>query len=94
MSDDVEWSLTAVSARSMRETVGRNLRRARQRAEMKREDLADRSNVSLSTIARMEAGRQEPRLITVIALCFALGVSLEMLLAGLPEPHDVRGSSR
>jgi transcriptional regulator with XRE-family HTH domain len=91
---EIEWRLTAESAKSIRETVGKNIRRERELAGLGLGDLAERSGISRNTISRMEAGRQEPRLATVIALSFALHVPLKVLVADLPAPPDVRGSGR
>lgn len=91
---EVEWRLTAESAQSIRRTVGENIRRERELAGLGLGDLAEHSGVSRNTIWRMEAGKQEPRLATVIALSFALHVPLKVLLADLPVPSDARGSGR
>jgi transcriptional regulator with XRE-family HTH domain len=90
----VRWSLTAEEARLIRETIGRNIRRERELAGLRPGDLADRSGVSRNTIWRMEEGKQEPRLTTMIALAFALDAPVKVLLVDLPTTTDARGSGR
>ncbi|HWG08568.1 MAG TPA: helix-turn-helix transcriptional regulator [Solirubrobacteraceae bacterium] len=80
------WRPTAENARAIRECVAQNLRRERLRAGLSQAALAETSGVGRDTIARLEAARREPRLVTLVPLAFALNVSIHVLLAGLPRP--------
>jgi transcriptional regulator with XRE-family HTH domain len=80
------WSLIPENARLVREVVGRNLRLERERSGISQRALARNSCVGEDTIVRIEAARQEPKLLTLVALSFGLNVSHMSLLAGLPSP--------
>jgi DNA-binding XRE family transcriptional regulator len=84
--NDIDWMLTAESGRAIRETLGKNLFRERERAGICQEDLAELSGVSRNTISRMEAGKQEPRFTTLLAISWALHVPVEALQVDLPVP--------
>jgi transcriptional regulator with XRE-family HTH domain len=64
--------------------LARRLQELRRAAKMSQPELASRSGVSLSLLAKLEQGvADNPRLSTLRALARALGVSLDML-AGQP----------
>ncbi len=84
--DASEWAPTAENAQLVRDCVARNLLRERRRAGLTQEALANASGVGRDTIARVEAGKREPILLTLIPLTFALDVPLQALLLGLPGP--------
>jgi transcriptional regulator with XRE-family HTH domain len=80
--------------------VGAYLRMVRRRADLSQRELAARSGIPLSTIARIEAGEtRDPRLSTVSRLVEAAGFRLAILdgtaeLGPLPERRgmrDIRG---
>ena len=83
---EFEWRLTPESGQAILETLGKNLYRERERAGIPQEHLAGLSGFSRNTIARMEAGKQEPRIATMLAISWALYVPIEALLADLPVP--------
>ena len=60
--------------------LGRNLRQARERAELTQEAVAERSGVHPTEVSRIEAGKRDPRIATVEALAEAVGVSVSDLL--------------
>jgi transcriptional regulator with XRE-family HTH domain len=62
------------------------LRRERHRKGLTQSALSTASGVGRDTIARLEAAKREPRILTLVSFAFALRVSLHALLAGLPEP--------
>lgn len=66
-------------------SLARNLRKARLKAGINRETLAARSEVSLSTIARYEAGAAWPTVRKLQAIARALGVETHELLTDLSE---------
>lgn len=81
------WALTAQMIAEIRTTSARNIRRARRRAGISQQELARASQLAKSTVARLEAAEQDPRLSTLVAISFGLGVPLAVLLEGLPEPE-------
>lgn len=63
-------------------TVGARLRALRREAEMTQRELADRSGLSRWTINEIENRGRHPRLVTLVALAYALGCVPEALLGG------------
>jgi transcriptional regulator with XRE-family HTH domain len=59
----------------MRALVGRNVRRARERAKMTQEQFADKSGFSQQYISGLERGRRNPTVVTLYELAQALGIS-------------------
>jgi len=59
----------------MRALIGRNVRRARERAKMTQEQFADKSGFSQQYISGLERGRRNPTIVTLYELAQALGVS-------------------
>jgi|GEM_PF-6814734 len=84
--EQTSWTLSADSARHIREAVAANVRRARERSGLSQRELAAVSRVGEDTVARLEKAQQEPRLATLVAFSFALGVPLDVLLCDLPSP--------
>lgn len=60
--------------------LGERLKRLRREAGLSQEVLAKRSGISRVTIARLEAGEQDPHYATLRALARGLGLPLERLL--------------
>jgi transcriptional regulator with XRE-family HTH domain len=60
--------------------LGERLKRLREEARLSQEALAARSGISRVTIARLEAGEQDPHYETLLALAQGLGLPLERLL--------------
>ena len=58
----------------MRALVGRNVRRARERAKLTQEQFADKSGFSQQYISDLERGRRNPTIVTLYELAQALGV--------------------
>lgn len=85
-ADNADWTLTSENVRLIREIVGRNLRRERERMGITLTTLARKSLLGEDTILRTERARQEPKLFTVVALSFGLSVPVALLLAGIPSP--------
>jgi transcriptional regulator with XRE-family HTH domain len=59
---------------------GRNLRRARERAGLTQEEVAERSGVHATEVSRMEANKRDPRISTLQRLAKAVEVSPSDLL--------------
>lgn len=59
----------------MRALVGRNVRRARERAKLTQEQFADKSGFSQQYISDLERGRRNPTIVTLYELAQALGIS-------------------
>ena len=69
--------------------IAYRLRTLREAAGLSQQEVADRSEVSLSLIAKMEQGRKvDPRASTVIALAEALGVRPGRLIEDLEPPPE------
>ena len=61
----------------------RNLRRARERAGLSQDALADKAKMHRNAIALLEAGKRDPKVSTVAKLAKALGTSASELLKGV-----------
>jgi transcriptional regulator with XRE-family HTH domain len=78
------------------DAVGAHLRMMRRRADLSQRELAARSGVPLSTIARLEAcGTTDPRLSTLTRLVEAAGFRLVILdgdaeIGPLPDRRELR----
>jgi transcriptional regulator with XRE-family HTH domain len=59
----------------MRELVGRNVRRIRQKNGLTQEQLAELSGFSQQYISGLEKGRRNPTILTLYELATVLGVS-------------------
>jgi transcriptional regulator with XRE-family HTH domain len=66
-----------------RERFSVNLRELREAAGMTQMELSDASGLHLTEISRLEQGRRDPRLTTLVRLAVGLGVSPAALLAGI-----------
>lgn len=64
----------------IKRALGKNLRAARERAELTQEAVGQRSGVHPTEVSRIEAGKRDPRIATVEALAEAVGVSVSDLL--------------
>jgi transcriptional regulator with XRE-family HTH domain len=84
------WASTVATARQIRDTLGGNLRRERERAGLSQQELADACRVGRGTIARIEKAEREPRVSTLVACSLALGVPLADLVGGLPGVQAAR----
>jgi transcriptional regulator with XRE-family HTH domain len=65
------------------DTFARNLRRARERAGLSQEALADKAGVHRNAVALLEAGRRDVKLSTVAKLAKALKVDAGELIKGV-----------
>jgi transcriptional regulator with XRE-family HTH domain len=70
---------------------GENVRRARHERGWTQEDLSAKTGLAVVQISRIERGKREIRLTTLIRLLDAFDVRPETLLHGLLEHHE-RGS--
>jgi transcriptional regulator with XRE-family HTH domain len=60
--------------------LGKNLLRARKRAGLTQEEVAERSGVHATEVSRIEAGKRDPRISTMERLAEAVEVSPSDLL--------------
>ncbi|HXS46456.1 MAG TPA: helix-turn-helix transcriptional regulator [Solirubrobacterales bacterium] len=75
----------------MRDHVGKNLLRSRERANLSQEELALRASLHRTEIGLLERGERLPRVDTLVKLAGALGVSPCVLLEGVTwEPGYAR----
>lgn len=67
-----------------------NMRRLRTEQGLTQEQLADRSGLHLTTIARIETGKRDPKVSVVVQIACGLGVPASALMEGMgastPEP--------
>ena len=69
--------------------IAYRLRTLREAAQLSQQEVADKSDLSLSLIAKMEQGRKaDPRASTLLALAAALGVRPGQLIEDLTPPPD------
>lgn len=68
------------SADRITQAIAAELRAARGRKDITRDELADRSGVSRSSVWRYEKGEREVKVIDLYALCEVLGVSPSTIL--------------
>ena len=66
---------------------GENVRRARHEREWTQEDLSARTGLAVVQISRIERGKREIRLTTLIRLLDAFDVAPEALLRGVATPR-------
>jgi transcriptional regulator with XRE-family HTH domain len=59
---------------------GRHLQKTRKSKGITQEDLAYRSNISLSQIARIETGRINPTLCTLVAIAKNLDIDIKIIV--------------
>jgi transcriptional regulator with XRE-family HTH domain len=62
--------------------VGSNLKAARKKLGLTQEQVADRSGVHATEVSRIEAGKRDPQVSTVIRLAKAVDLSPGQLLDG------------
>jgi transcriptional regulator with XRE-family HTH domain len=62
--------------------LGANLRQLRDERELTQEELSARSGVQAGEISRIEAGKRDPRVSTVLKLAKALRIAPGRLLDG------------
>jgi transcriptional regulator with XRE-family HTH domain len=61
-------------------TLGQNLREARDKLGLTQEQVAERSGVQAGEVSRIEAGKRDPQISTVLKLAKALEVAPGQLL--------------
>jgi len=75
--------MPAPDADDPRTTFGANLRSARERAGLTQEALGLRASFHPTEVNRIEKGRRNPGLLTIVKLAKALNIPAGDLLAGL-----------
>jgi transcriptional regulator with XRE-family HTH domain len=73
-----------------REQLGANVRRLRLAAGMTQEQLSYRAKLHLTEISRIENGRRDPQLATIVKVADALRIAPAELLAGIGVLADGR----
>jgi transcriptional regulator with XRE-family HTH domain len=63
--------------------LGANIRRIRRDAGLSQMELSDRCGLHFSEISRLERGRRDAQLSTIVKLAHGLGVAPAELLAGV-----------
>ena len=67
--------------------VAEQIKRLRKAARLTQAQLAQRANISLDAVTRLETAQRSPNLTTIYALAKALGVAPAQML-GAPRPDD------
>jgi DNA-binding XRE family transcriptional regulator len=75
---------SAETAAVIRAVVAENVRRERKAKAVTQQWLADACAVAENTISRLEKPEDEPRLLTLVAVSFALEVPVLKILRGVP----------
>jgi len=76
------WSLRKRVQGMTHETFGERLKRLRETNGYTQVQLAKKAGIQQCQVSYLERDHKEPRLITAILLCKALGVSLDDLVLG------------
>ena len=76
------------------DAIGKNIRKCRVAKKMRQEDLAEKTNLSVTYIGMLERGEKTPSLETLVSLLNALGVSADVVLcdvldAGYKVKHSL-----
>lgn len=74
--------LKKIQENSLRELIGKNLKKIRERNEMTQDELSDISGVDRSMISKMENGMVFPSMKVFLSLCIGLKITLDTLLEG------------
>ncbi|MBV6633036.1 MAG: helix-turn-helix transcriptional regulator [Alphaproteobacteria bacterium] len=69
-------------------TAGERLRAAREQAGLSRNDLAEKTDLTLRIIEKFEQGLQEPNLSRLVAICEALGCSTDHIAFGTDDAPE------
>lgn len=75
---------SAEQAATVRAVVAENVRRERKARGLTQLALADACGVAENTISRLEKPDHEPRILTCVAVAFALDVPVLNILRGIP----------
>lgn len=59
--------------------IGDNIRAERNRARLSQEGLASMVSLNPRNLGRIERGQAEPKILTLLAICNALGVSVSSI---------------
>lgn len=80
-----EQSLQESSERKCVGTMGQNMRRARERAKVSREELSRNVGISAQTLAKWERDASNPTLHLIVAICTYLNISLDEYVRGVRD---------
>ncbi len=61
-------------------SIGDNIRKIRDSKNISQQELADHSNVAKSTIHRIENGKLNPSIVTIIKICDFLEINIEQII--------------
>jgi DNA-binding XRE family transcriptional regulator len=61
-------------------SIGDNIRKIRDSKNISQQELADHSNVAKSTIHRIENGKLNPSIITIIKICEHLQIDINQII--------------
>lgn len=67
--------------------LGNKIRATREANGISQEELAERSNLSVNQIGRIERAERSPNLTTLLKICDGLGISVQELFKWLPVNH-------
>lgn len=75
-------------------SIGKNIRKHRNRLGITQEILAEKINVSIPHISRMENGSAKPSLQTLVDICNALNISIDDLMQDSITATKAKASNR
>lgn len=79
----------SVAEKEQMQSLGLRIAEARQRAELRQEDLALKTETTQRQISRYERGLSSPPLVTLRAMSDALNVSVDWLLGRTDDPRGM-----
>jgi transcriptional regulator with XRE-family HTH domain len=86
------WEAYEAELAELQSALAENVRelRAQKAPRYSQQELANDARLHRTQIGRIEAGRRDPYMSTLLILANALGVSLDELVRGLPVPKQRR----
>ena len=67
------------------DTIGKNIRKFREIKKLRREDLAEKTDLTTNYIGMIERGEKIPSIETIIKILNSMGVSADMDLSEVPD---------
>ena len=68
--------------------IGKRIQNARVKAGLTQEQLAEKLQISINYLSKVETGREKPNLEMIDKICNNLHISLSFLLTGVVEESD------
>lgn len=65
--------------------LGHKIKKVRKTKELTQEELAERSNLTLSYVSKIETGRRNPTILTLIKISEGLGIEIDDFFGGIKK---------